>query len=133
MIYDTNDQHSRSAETGETIELAKAMEAAAVACWRRGHQTSSFSTATIDEEATTTGVRVHPRRGHVTIFSGIKTDGYPNPLSFHGGEALAEGDGEKALLTFFYEVPPDSFTSRKEFGERVAEREQRFLERHFAH
>jgi hypothetical protein len=125
MIYDTNDQHSRDADTGEAIELAKAMEDAAVVCWQRDRQTSSLSISS------TTGVRVLPRQGCVTIFSGIQSDGYPNPLSFHGGEALAEGDGEKALLSFFYEVPPNTFMSRKEFGERVVERERRFLERHF--
>jgi hypothetical protein len=75
------------------------------------------------------GVRVMPRQGHVCIFSGLNHDGYPNPLSFHGGEALLKGES-KELLTFFYEIPIDLFHNREEFGIQVKDRENRFLHLH---
>ena len=75
------------------------------------------------------GVRVMPKRGHICTFSGLKGDGYPNPLSFHGGEAMFKGES-KEVLSFFFEVPLDSFLSRKELGEMVRQREERFLDLH---
>lgn len=81
-------------------------------------------------------VRIMPRQGHVCIFSGLKNDGYPHHLSFHGGENLiprstyvkgiSNEDKEKHVLTFFYEVPINNFLSRSELGARVLEREHIF-------
>jgi hypothetical protein len=126
MIYRRNRQHTRSIHTGQTFEEAVTIEEAAVKLWNREYMKMSET-----RQHYQTGVRVLPREGHVTFFSGISPDGYPNPRSFHGGESLLQGDGEKVLLSFFYEVPLDSFTSRQEFGDCVVERENLFLERHF--
>lgn len=76
--------------------------------------------------------RIVPREGNLCIFSGIRHDGYPHPASFHGGESLLKmrmnnmGDTEKHVLTFFYEVPVGTFSSRVELGMRVKEREEKF-------
>lgn len=74
------------------------------------------------------GLRVLPRAGNICLFSNLKSDGYPNPLSFHGGEAMFLGES-KDVLTFFFEVPP-TFSSRAEFGQLVQEREELFCQIH---
>jgi hypothetical protein len=80
--------------------------------------------------------RVMPREGNVCIFSGIRHDGFPHPASFHGGESLfkrqitSRDEKEKHVLTFFYEVPVGTFSSRIELGMRVKEREERFKSIH---
>jgi hypothetical protein len=133
MIYRHNRQHTRSVHTGKTFDEAVLLEEAAVEIWYRDSNIKLLSQQQQQQQQIQTGVRVLPREGHVIVFSGINPDnGYPNPRSFHGGEALMQGDGEKVLLSFFYEVPLDSFTSRAEFGQRVLERERDFLERHFS-
>ena len=64
------------------------------------------------------GLRVLPRAGTVCIFSNVLENGRADPYSFHGGEA--GNDKEKALLTFFKEIPVESFSGQQEFGQRVA-------------
>jgi hypothetical protein len=133
LIYQRNRQHTRAVESGKVVDEAVALEETAVRLWRQRERDTedSQSNNNDDDAASTAGIRVMPNAGQVTIFSGINSDGYPNPNSFHGGEVLQKGDGVKALLTFFYEVPLHSFSTREEFGKRVVEREQQFLERHF--
>ena len=74
------------------------------------------------------GLRVLPKVGNICLFSNLKSDGYPNHLSFHGSEAMLPGES-KDVLTFFFEVPP-TFSSRVEFGQRVQEREELFCQIH---
>ena len=81
------------------------------------------------ERESESGVRVMPKQRRFCLFSGLNKEGYPNPLSFHGGEAMDEG-GTKEVLSFFYEVPLGTFGNREQFGERVREREERFLDLH---
>jgi hypothetical protein len=74
-----------------------------------------------------TGIRVFPRKEHVCLFSGLKHDGYPNPLSFQGGEVLSK-DESKVILTFFTKFQSDrfrvelNFECKSEFLERYSKR-----------
>jgi hypothetical protein len=123
MLYRLNKHHTRSFHSGQTIDEAVVIEEVAAQLWEQNHSK--------DKVASPGGIRVIPKLGHVCVFSGVNPDGYPNPLSFHGGETLLRGDGDKALLSFFYEVPSYTFSSRQEFGERVTEREKHFMVQQF--
>jgi hypothetical protein len=76
------------------------------------------------------GLRVLPSAGMLCVFSNVLENGQPDPLSFHGGEA--GNDDEKVLLTIFKEIPLELFSSREEFGRRVAEKRRYLLERYYA-
>lgn len=85
-------------------------------------------------------VRVMPCQGHVCIFSGLKDNGFPHHLSFHGGENVfpkttsnkgkSIEQNEKHVLTFFYEVPIHTFRNRSELGAQVKQREDIFKTLH---
>jgi len=124
LIVEQDVQHTRlEGATELELEMGSFVEKAAL----------DLMLGSKSEEAASTdrnmGVRVMPKRGHICTFSGLKGDGYPNPLSFHGGEAMFKGES-KEVLSFFFEVPLDSFSSRKELGEMVLQREERFLDLH---
>ena len=57
------------------------------------------------------GVRVNPKPGQLCVFHNLLDDGTPDPLAFHGGEAIlgrnniASGTGQKVLLVFFKTMP----------------------------
>ncbi len=111
-------QHTRMLDANERqLELGKVIDDAAVLVAK--------------EENNDMGLRILPKQGHFCLFSSLKPDGYPNPLSFHGGEAM-DVDETKDVLTFFYEIPVGTFHSRQEFGRRVVERERHFINLHFS-
>jgi hypothetical protein len=69
------------------------------------------------ENSNATGVRIVPDQGHVAVFVGVDpSNGRADPYSFHGSELVLD---EKQVLTFFYEIPSDQFSSQKEFGYQV--------------
>jgi hypothetical protein len=74
------------------------------------------------------GVRVMPQQGKFCLFSGLRTDGLPNPYSFHGGEAMFQNE-QKEVLSFFYEVPANGIKTREDLGKMVKQREDIFLNR----
>jgi hypothetical protein len=81
-----------------------------------------------DGEASSFGLRVLPRAGMLCVFCNLLEDGTADPHSFHGGES---GNAkEKALLTFFKEIPVETFSSQAELGQRAAET-RRFLVEHY--
>lgn len=137
LIYKENVQHTRIAkENAHVMELGKHIEDAALRLYQeeahaqlQGDKLQSTSSS-IDTSKLTQGIRIMPRQGHICLFSGVNHDGYPNPFSFHAGEAILAKGASKNVLTFFYEVPTNLFSSRAEFGEQVRKREQAFLEFH---
>ncbi len=139
LIEKEDVQHTRMADANESqLELGKIIDEAAKDLIHRDKHilTSSLtstSSTTVDEEDKHNmrmGIRILPKQGHFCLFSSLNTNGYPNPLSFHGGEAMDVGES-KEVLTFFYEIRMDTFTDREEFGQRVAQRERDFLNLHF--
>ena len=119
-------QHTRMVDaTEEQLKLGRIVDEAAIEVLRKQKSHDNIKNNQIDM-----GLRVLPKQGHFCIFSSLNADGYPNPLSFHGGEAMDIGES-KEVLTFFYEVPIETFSNRKEFGERVVEREMDFMSTHF--
>jgi hypothetical protein len=124
LIVEQDVQHTRlEGATELELEMGSLIEKAALDLMFRS---KSGEAASRDRNM---GVRVMPKRGHICTFSGLKSDGYPNPLSFHGGEVMFKG-GSKEVLSFFFEVHLDSFLSRKELGKMVWQREKRFLDLH---
>ncbi len=110
-------QHTRFVDaTDEELEFGRIVETPSLGLLNK-------------EDTPIMGVRVSPKHGHYCLFSNLNEDGFPNPRSFHGGEALYHGES-KEVLTFFYEIPVGTFTSRAELGERAMEREEMFLEKH---
>jgi len=65
------------------------------------------------------GVRVFPQAGRLCIFYNRLDCGNPDAFSFHGGEACYQE--KKALLTFFKEIPRNSFQDFDGFAKKVSE------------
>ena len=139
LIYRENVQHTRIAQdNSHVMELGKSMEDAALRLYQedthawlqREHGPSTSLHPSVGSMTPNQGIRVMPRQGHVCLFSGVKHDGYPNPMSFHAGEAILCQGASKNVLTFFYEVPTSLFSSRAEFGEQVRQREEAFIKFH---
>ena len=119
-------QHTRMMDaTEEQLKLGRIVDEAAIEVIQKQKNQDHLKNDDYDM-----GLRVLPKQGHLCLFSSINTDGYPNPLSFHGGEAMDIAES-KEVLTFFYEIPIETFNSRAEFGERVVEREKNFMNTHF--
>lgn len=111
-------QHTRMVDASEeSLELGRLIEDASLKLLADRHSGM--------------GIRVMPEQGHVCLFSNLDEDGYPNPLSFHGGEAMYAGE-TKEVLTFFYEIDPTEFSNRKEFGQLAKEREMNLIKYHFS-
>jgi hypothetical protein len=108
----------------DLIETNNSMDLLDQAAWKL-YQTDSELPST----DASIGIRVLPRQGYVTAFSGIDSHtGEPHARSWHGAEA---GHDPKRVLTFFYEIPTGTFTSQAEFAQRVQERELAMLQRHW--
>jgi hypothetical protein len=130
LIMEEDMYHTRCADATQVqLDLGKELDETALDLVRCQFDTGIESKENGSDLNHNYGIRVMPRQGHICIFSGLTDKGYPNPLSFHGGEALLEGES-KELLTFFYEIPIDLFRNRDEFGIQVKEREERFLHLH---
>lgn len=124
LILKENIQHTRISDDKQHLELGKCIEQAALHLFQEDTSPGSF------QGSSNQGIRVVPQQGHVCLFSGLQHDGYPNPLSFHAGEAILAPGHSKNVLTFFYEIPTDTFSNRAEFGEQVRKREEEFLKFH---
>lgn len=56
---------------------------------------------------------MHPKPGKLCVFHNLLDDGTPDPLAFHGGEAIlgrnsfpsTDAVGKKVLLVFFKTIP----------------------------
>lgn len=74
------------------------------------------------------GLRVMPEQGKLIYFHNVDDAGFPDPLSFHGGEELVallppSNDSTqvavantKSILVFFKEIPIDAFRERGREG-----------------
>ena len=114
-------QHTRMEDVSkESLKLCAIIENASVSLLQKFKENEELEM----------GIRIKPRQGHFCLFSNLNEDGYPNPLSFHGGEVMDVGES-KEVLTFFYEIPMGTFTTRDEFGLQVREREGNLLNFHF--
>lgn len=80
-------------------------------------------------EASSLGLRVLPRASMLCVFCNLLEDGTADPHSFHGGES--GNDEEKALLTFFKEIPVETFSSQAELGRRAAKTRKFLVERYY--
>lgn len=139
LIYKDNVQHTRIAKDNlRVMELGQCIEDAALRLYQEDAQqaqapfqgTLSSCPLSLDKTTLSHGIRILPRQGHICLFSGVKHDGYPNPFSFHAGEAILAQGGSKNVLTFFYEIPTNLFATRAEFGEQVRKREEELLKFH---
>jgi len=135
LIMEDDVQHTRKVDASEeSLKLGRIIENEAVSLFQKVTSTNDYNDNGVDEnqkeELLNMGVRMMPRRGHFCLFSNLRTNGYPNPLSFHGGEAIGV-EKSKEVLTFFYEIPLETFMSREEFGYKVKERENNLLNFHF--
>jgi hypothetical protein len=74
------------------------------------------------------GIRVLPEEGKLCVFYNLQPSGLPDPFSFHGGEALLQGETKKAVLTFFKEISLKNFSTREEFAEQAAQARQRLID-----
>ncbi len=111
-------QHTRFIDaTEEELEFGRIVER------------PSLSLLSQQDNPAPSGIRVSPKHGHYCLFSNLNENGFPNPRSFHGSEALYHGES-KDVLTFFYEIPVGTFTSREQLGQRAMEREDMFLRKH---
>lgn len=95
----------------------------------------------------TMGIRITPQKGRLCIFYSWDDDGHVDPRSFHGGEAIfkkafsskhtsttmapfttsntnTKTMPDKALLTFFKEVPITTFQNMQEFRIQVGQSRQ---------
>lgn len=80
------------------------------------------------------GLRVMPEAGKLIYFHNVGSNGYPDPLSFHGGEELLtlptplEDDSDeattKSILVFFKEIPLDNFSDRDGFAKEAQKARQ---------
>lgn len=148
LLWNQNRHHTQPTQSQRdarnTTNTGMLLEDAAFKLWRNeeharmnfGQMNCPSSWRSHRTTAIPRGIRILPHQGHICVFSSQQADGYPNPFSFHAGEALlsrtthATKDGTavggKHVLTFFYEIPMDSFQSREEFGEQVRKRERAF-------
>lgn len=134
LLWNQNRHHTKLTQSQlkshiSDDETGLLLEQAALDLWREdvlGTDTPNFSTR---------GIRVRPCQGHVCVFSSQQSDGFPNPYSFHAGEALlcrarTNSTTGKHILTFFYEIPMGSFQDRDSFGEQVRTRQEAFWSFH---
>lgn len=105
-------------QTDENVERCKRLVMAGNALYEK-------DTSTI----TTMGIRVLPRAGTLCVFGNLLDNGQADPQSLHGGEGRNEQ--EKVLLTFFKEIPVESFESRAEFEQCAAETRRYMLQRYY--
>lgn len=79
-----------------------------------------------------TCLRILPQMGHIAIFFNIHPQtGLADPYSFHGSEVSYD---EKQVLTFFYELLPNTelelFDTPMEFGQRIQKRINRMHQKY---
>jgi len=127
LIFDKDVQHTRITrdDDEDVLKMGKEIEDLAVQLFLADNDDSLKD----KQESAETGVRVMPKCGHICLFSTPTENGFPNPRSFHGGEVLFQGE-HKNLLSFFFEIPGDTFSSRFEFGQLAKKREDDFLKWH---
>lgn len=134
LAWYENIHHTRISEDAGHQTLGRIIEQAAFDLYREETTPSSTGCSTSSSESpivlSDRGFRVIPRQGHICLFSGLQHDGYPNPLSFHAGESVLSEGATKNVLSFFYEIPIEDFSSRAAFGEQVREREEAFSNFH---
>mmetsp|Transcript_27028 Transcript_27028/g.39998 ORF Transcript_27028/g.39998 Transcript_27028/m.39998 type:complete len:417 (+) Transcript_27028:152-1402(+) len=123
LIFEEDIQHTKYADaTQDQLSIMRFVDESGLDMIQR--QSESESAGQVEM-----GLRILPRHGHFCLFSSLSDDGYGNPLSFHGAEAMYPGE-TKSVLTFFYEIPMGTFGSRAELGERAKEREEKFFKFH---
>lgn len=125
LILTENTLHTRMLKQPEALELGHKIEQAALEQYINDNKDDNPTA-----KWSSTGIRVVPKAGHYCIFSSLVENGSTNPFSIHGGEALLNEDVAKDALTFFYEIPLSTFSSREELGKEVAKREAAFLKLH---
>jgi hypothetical protein len=125
LVLTENTLHTRMLKQLEALELGHKIEQAALEQYVNDNKENNKASA-----RSSTGIRVVPEIGHCCIFSSLLENGSTNPFSIHGGEALLNEDVAKDALTFFYEIPISTFSSREELGKEVIKREAAFLKLH---
>ena len=82
--------------------------------------------------ASSSCLRIVPQMGHIAVFFNINPQtGLADPYSFHGSEVSYD---EKQVLTFFYELLPNTeqelFDTPVEFGQRIQKRIDRIHQKY---
>ncbi len=137
LLWKQNRHHTKLTESQLNSQISNngtgvLLEQAALDLWREdvvGTDTRRTP------HCSTRGIRVRPCQGHVCVFSSQQADGFPNPYSFHAGEALlcratTNSRRGKHILTFFNEIPMGYFQDRDSFGEQVRTRQEAFWSFH---
>jgi hypothetical protein len=122
LVLTENTLHTRMLKQLEAVELGHKIEEAALEQYINDNKDDNHASPWSRK-----GIRVVPEAGHCCIFSSLMENGSTNPFSIHGGEALLNEDVAKDAVTFFYEIPISTFSSREELGKEVSKREAAFL------
>jgi hypothetical protein len=145
-LLDNNVHHSHCVSIHKNTQLqqcGKLLEDAATELFdRQQQQQQQQRNEEGNDDSIPYGIRVTPQAGYICVMSNIRSDGRPDPASFHAGETVYVENGNnsnnphatrtKDAITFFKEIPLTSFRNQKEFGQQVSTVRQRLFNRYYS-